>query len=147
MEPTAPDGEVRIQMTENSACLWEELLSLGSPLPADSTSYFGHSSNRRAPVLFSRTLEGQPVSAKDSKLFSMLPEELLLSIVDLLPADSLRTLAFVNSDCLQLARSRLHERINLSCASLELPLKLAREALERADNDGQTLKPALGPCI
>ena len=99
------------------------------------------------PLAFDRICEGRrPVST--SRLFR-LPYELIDRILLSLPQASLAQLAFVNSDCRQLARSRQFVSLCLdySDKAIQIVSLLMREGLERGSFNGHTSKLALGPCI
>ena len=83
-----------------------------------------------------------------SKLVTI-PPEILALIVQEVPEASLSSLALVNSDCRQLARSRQFRNVCLDYSnhSLAIILKLQEEKFERFSHNGLTHKPALGPCI
>ncbi len=99
------------------------------------------------PLLFDRVSEGRkPVSG--TKLLEV-PLEVLALIVQKIPEASLASLALVNSDCRQLARSRQFTSLHFDYSDHTLAIiqKLQEEAAERSNHDGLTSKPALGPCI
>lgn len=98
------------------------------------------------PLSFDRVNEGRPPTS-NARLFK-LPLELLSKVL-YVPDDSLASLALVNTDCRQLARSRQFASVVLdySDISLELARHLALEAVERVSNQGRTLFPSLGACI
>lgn len=99
------------------------------------------------PLLFDRVSEGRkPVSG--TKLLGI-PLEVLALVVQKVPEASLASLALVNSDCRQLARSRQFASVHFDYSdhALEIIDKLQKEAAERSNHDGLTEKPALGPCI
>lgn len=101
------------------------------------------------PLGFHRVMEGNPIAAHDSPLFQC-PTEVLTEIVDYLGANAtdLASLALVNSDCRQLARSWQFRKISLNASSKTLAILsvLIHEATlrERLDNK---LGVSLGACI
>ncbi|RDW86651.1 uncharacterized protein DSM5745_03293 [Aspergillus mulundensis] len=104
-----------------------------------------------SPLSFDRVMEGRRIAAEDSRLLR-LPVELLLSIVSYIESDknTLASLALVNSDCRQLARSCQFRTVvfDYSQKSNALLDKLLVETLERRDSKGGRMKrPSLGACI
>ncbi|KAL8738697.1 MAG: hypothetical protein Q9190_007962 [Brigantiaea leucoxantha] len=99
------------------------------------------------PLLFDRVCEGRN-PASNAPLF-FLPFEILSQILHHVPDTSLASLAQVNSDCRQLARSRQFTSILLdySDQALALVAKLLAEGDERSNGGGLTKNPGLGPCI
>ena len=99
------------------------------------------------PVSFDHALEHRH-STSASALFN-LPVEILGLILEFVESSSLATLALVNSDCRQLARSRqfVDVRLDYSHASEALVRMLLSETNERRMNNGSTLLPSLGACI
>lgn len=99
------------------------------------------------PLTFDRVMENRlPMS--DSALFK-LPVEVLGLILGFVEPSSLATLALVNRECRQLARSRQFAGVHLdySHSSEALVLLLVSEAVERTVNNGSTSLPSLGVCI
>ncbi|KAJ0422740.1 hypothetical protein BJY00DRAFT_65079 [Aspergillus carlsbadensis] len=104
-----------------------------------------------APLTPDRLMEGRPFAARDSRLFK-LPLEILSMIVRYLDGDkhSLASLAQVNSDCRQLARSCQFQTIvfNSSPSSTHLLGILIYEAAERSRSPNRlTGRLSLGACI
>ncbi|POS85708.1 hypothetical protein EPUL_005191 [Erysiphe pulchra] len=103
-----------------------------------------------SPLAFDRVMEGKPISAHNSFLFNF-PVEILTAIISELYTSKtdLATLALVNSDCRQLARSYQFRSVIFDGGrrSEGLVRLLQREAVERGQNRGQTRKPSLGACI
>ena len=99
------------------------------------------------PLSFERVNEGQ--APQSTGLLFQLPLEILGAITQHLHPSSLPSLALVNRDCCQLARSRRFARVDLDYGhdSLFLLDVLLREASERMDNNGFTHHPSLGACI
>lgn len=102
------------------------------------------------PLAFDKLLEGRSISAYDSSLFK-LPLEILTYIARQLPTSKtdLASLALVNTDCRQLARSCQFRTIKFdgSRSSEDLLGLLWREAVERSQNRGRTRHLSLGACV
>lgn len=105
-------------------------------------------------MAFRQVMEGRPVAAQDSWLFLM-PAEIHEHIFGFVADDKndLATLALVNSDCRQIARSYQFRAVTFTssfqCEEGILAL-LQREAIERRQDRGDygmTRKPSLGVCI
>lgn len=114
----------------------------------DSEDKYGRDIVPPLPLAFDRVNEGRAPSSQ-APLFS-LPFEILGIILGYLPDNWLASLAVVNSDCRQLARSRQFASILLdySDTSVGLVKKLVEEARARRDNGNNlTLNPSLGACI
>jgi hypothetical protein len=101
-----------------------------------------------APSAFDRVMDGRAVSAVNSPLFKI-PTEILGIILNHIATSDLASLALVNSDCRQLARSRQFRVVNLDFSpQFECMLGLLhREAVERRQHPGLTRPPSLGACI
>ncbi|KAI6244461.1 hypothetical protein HI914_07443 [Erysiphe necator] len=103
-----------------------------------------------SPLAFDRVMEGMPISSYNSFLFNF-PVEILTAIISELYSNKsdLASLALVNSDCRQLARSYQFCSVKFDGGrNLEGLLRLLqREAVERGQNRGRTRKPSLGACI
>ncbi|MCJ1236182.1 hypothetical protein MMC14_004159 [Varicellaria rhodocarpa] len=101
----------------------------------------------RRPLSFDRVNEGRP--SQSSAQNFQLPVEILGEILHHIPSASLASLALVNRDCRQLARSRQFASVLLdySYYSLDLVDLLYSEHEERLANNGSTLLPSLGSCI
>jgi hypothetical protein len=101
----------------------------------------------RLPLSFERVNEGQ--APRSNALLLQLPLEILGAITQCLHPSSLPSLALVNRDCCQLARSRRFAIVRLDYGhdSLFLLDVLLREASERLQNNGLTRHPSLGACI
>ncbi|MCJ1232178.1 hypothetical protein MMC14_000127 [Varicellaria rhodocarpa] len=123
--------------------LGSELLGLGS----DENDERGVPCDPPPPLPFYRVNEGQPPQS-NAPLFQ-LPAEILAEIPRYFPSDSLASLALVNHDCRQLARSRQFVSITLDYRpeSLRLVEKLFSEYEERLENNGLITQPSLGACI
>lgn len=103
--------------------------------------------NHEQPLGFHRVMENNPIAATDSPLFTC-PTEVLANIVDHLganPAD-LASLALVNSDCRQLARSWQFRTLTLSVTPRNMAIVgvLVEEAQLRRQNK---IGLSLGACI
>ena len=124
-----------------------EILDLMMPMLSDGKDEFGKELVPPLPLLFDRVSEGRkPVSG--AKLLGI-PLEVLALILSKIPEASLASLALVNSDCRQLARSRQFASLHFDYSDRTLAIidKLQGEATERLNNAGLTSKLALGPCI
>ena len=104
-----------------------------------------------SPLTLDRVMEGRPIAAQDSRLLN-LPVEILSVIIRYIDMDkeALASLALVNSDCRQLARSCQFRSvvINFSPTSSCVLGILIREAAERfRSENGLTRRPSLGACI
>ncbi|KAE8547738.1 hypothetical protein EYB25_009531 [Talaromyces marneffei] len=109
------------------------------------------STYKKSPLTLDRLLEGRPIAAQNSSLLN-LPVEILSEIVKYIETDksSLASLALVNSDCRQLARSCQFRDvlIDFSPRSSYILGVLIREATERMrTKDRLTRRPALGACV
>ncbi|KAK1597178.1 uncharacterized protein LY79DRAFT_508442 [Colletotrichum navitas] len=106
---------------------------------------FGKKTEARLPLLFTKVMEARP-AASQSLLFR-LPSEILGDIMDLISDEkpSLASLALVNSDCRQLARSCQFAVVTFdySPASRQLAQLLSTEAVSR----GPQSRGRIGPCI
>lgn len=103
--------------------------------------------NHIQPLGFHRVMEGNPIAAQDSPLFKC-PTEVLAEIIDYLGADpaDLASLALVNSDCRQLARSWQFRTLTLDATSRAMAIValLYSEAQLRQQNK---LGLSLGACV
>ncbi|KAL6399698.1 hypothetical protein AUP68_17104 [Ilyonectria robusta] len=104
---------------------------------------FGREHHPRRPLLLDTVMEGRERASRSRLL--QLPAEILAEVVDLLTDDkaALASLALVNSDCRQLARSvQFAEiRFDYSRHKQELMLELAREAFN------SPRKLSIGACV
>ncbi|KAL9123788.1 MAG: hypothetical protein Q9217_006816 [Psora testacea] len=102
------------------------------------------------PLAFDRVMEGTAVAAQNSPLFRI-PTEILTLIVSSLVTnkEDLASLALVNSDCRQLARSCQFRTVKLDASprSESILAILQREAVERRQNHGHTRSLSLSACI
>lgn len=103
------------------------------------------------PLTFNRVMEGRPIAATSSRLLNI-PVELLTIIVGYVALDKsdLASLARVNSDCRQLARScQFHTLVlDFSARAIQILPQLQKEAVQRLRSpQGLTLSPSLGACV
>ena len=96
---------------------------------------------------FSRVNGGRSVTSQT--LLFRLPIELVQEVVAYLDIVDLKSLALVDRDCRQLARSRLFASVVLDYSSERWQLlnELLREVRVRQDNDGVSESPSIGVCI
>jgi hypothetical protein len=108
---------------------------------------FGREVEAPIPLAFDRINEGQPFTS--NFLLSRLPIELVWYIIRLVPQGDLSSLALVNRDCRQLARSRQFASVKLdySDAAIGILDVLVKEHNERSKNSGKTELPSIGACI
>lgn len=99
------------------------------------------------PLSFDRVNEGRPARSKASLL--NLPIEIIGVILQWITPDSLASLALVNHDCLQLARSRQFASIQLdySDSTLGLLKKLQEEGRQRSASPSTMTSQSLGACV
>src|ERR1700709_2436054 len=92
-------------------------------------------------LAFDRVMEGTPVAAPNSALFKI-PTEILAIVASHLVTsnDDLASIALVNSDCRQLARSCQFRIVKLDASPRSESIFgiLQREAVERRQNYGRT---------
>ncbi|KAI1644263.1 uncharacterized protein F4817DRAFT_347315 [Daldinia loculata] len=110
--------------------------------------YHGHEKVMAQALVLDRVMEGQPLVSRSRLL--QLPSDILTDIVNLLIGDksTLASLAQVNSDCRQLARSSQFAEINFKYANSrgqQLLSKLDQERIFRRDNSKQG--PTIGACV
>ena len=134
---------------EESVCSHEEfeVLNLMMPIFSGDKDEYGKELVPPLPLLFDRISEGRkPVST--TRLLNV-PMEVLALVVQKVPETSLASLALVNSDCRQLARSRQFASLHFDYSDRTLAIidKLKEEATDRSNLGGLTGKSALGPCI
>ncbi|RYP05336.1 hypothetical protein DL764_003881 [Monosporascus ibericus] len=117
-----------------------------TPFSGIQNDQFGKERNARLPLLLDRVMEGRPHKSESRLL--QLPAELLGDIADLLANDkrTLASLALVNSDCRQLARSCQFAEFcfDYSPQAIGLLHKLLNECLERQNS---SRSPTIGSCI
>ena len=100
------------------------------------------------PLSFGRVNDGRPVTSQ--MMLFRLPIELVQEVVAYLNTSDFRSLALVDRDCRQLARSRLFTSVVLDYSIEKRALldKLSRhEVQSRQDNGGITENPSIGACI
>lgn len=129
-----------------------KMLDLLIPIPTvvetvAGTDSYGKEVVPLVPLSFDRINEGRPPSS-NAFLFE-LPLEILSQILLYVPSDSLTSLALVNRDCRQLARSRQFASISLnySTTSMRLLDLLLHEGGQRRANNGRTILPSIGACV
>ena len=125
-----------------------EILTLLMPMFSGHKDEFGREEVPPLPLSFDRVNNGDPPRS-NAPLFR-LPFEILSAILQHVASHSLASLALVNRDCLQLARSRQFASVHLdySISSSELLKKLAIEGSRQCSSpDSKTSLPRLGPCI
>lgn len=106
----------------------------------------GKEEDKRRPLLLDVIMEGLPRASTTSRLLA-LPAELLADIADLLDKPGLASLALVNSDCRQLARSVQFANLvfDYGPKSTLLAFHLGRESQKLAhDSRGP---PSIGACV
>lgn len=128
----------------------EMMMSSFSGVEADE---FGKDKDAILPLLLPKVMEGRPIGST-SLLLCRLPPEILGDIMDLIVNDkaALSSLALVNSDCRQLARSCQFAKVyfDYSPNSRLLLLQLMKEAIARLGHDdpsNTTRPPFIGSCI
>lgn len=125
-----------------------DVTSLLLPVFSGQKDEFGKEVVPPLPLLFDRVNGGRPPRS-DARIFR-LPFEVLGYILQQVDSSSLASLALVNRDCLQLARSRQFASVLLdySDSSLALISKLLSEGREAEQiAQGSTVQPSLGACI
>ncbi|KAF4829510.1 hypothetical protein CGCSCA4_v014582 [Colletotrichum siamense] len=122
-----------------------DILSMMMGKLSGGPDLFGKETGARLPLLFTKVMEARP-AASQSLLFR-LPPEILGDIMDLIADDkpSLASLALVNSDCRQLARSCQFAVVTFdySPASHQLAKLLSTEAVSKSPQS----RGRIGPCI
>jgi hypothetical protein len=125
------------------------IMQLMMPMFSGTKDEYGKDAVPPLPLSFDRVMEGRPPSTP-APLFG-LPDEILSMIVQHVNHDSLKSLALVNSDCRQWARSVQFNSICLdySPSSWDLLYLLYHEARERNSytKASTTSRPAIGACI
>lgn len=124
-----------------------DVLGLMMPMLFGEKDEYGKELVPPLPLLFDRVSEGRKLVSSTSLL--NFPLEVLALVIQKVPETSLASLALVNSDCRQLARSRQFASLHFDYSDRTLAIidKLREEATERSNLGGLTGKPALGPCI
>lgn len=123
-----------------------DIIPLLRPRPPDFRDGYKNVT-RPEPLTFDRVNEGHP-PASGASLFK-LPVEVLANILLHIPDESLPSLALVNSDCRQLARSRQFSSVcfDYSDSCFQLGMHLEKELRERQSNAAHAVRPSLGACI
>lgn len=123
------------------------ILDLMMPMFSGTKDDFGSGIVPPLPLLFDRVSEGRDMISQAPLL--RLPLEIVALILRHLPPSALASLAFVNSDCRQLARSRQFASIHFDYSDRTMGLinQLQKEAAERQASHGSTAGMAIGPCI
>ena len=124
-----------------------DVLDLMMPMLFGEKDEYGKELVPPLPLLFDRVSEGRKLVSSTNLL--NFPLEVLALVIQKVPETSLASLALVNSDCRQLARSRQFASLHFDYSDRTLAIidKLREEATERSNLGGLTGKPALGPCI
>jgi hypothetical protein len=124
-----------------------DLTNLLLPSFSGTTDNFGKEIVGPFPLSFDRINEGQPFST--NFLLSRLPLELVWHVVKLVNDEDLGSLALVNRDCRQLARSRQFATIKLDYSDSAIGILgvLVNECKERSENNSKTRPPSIGACI
>ena len=135
---------------EDSDDEWNEdfdVLGLMMPVFSGHKDEFGKELVPPLPLWFDR-VSGWRKPVSTTRLLNV-PMEVLALVVQKVPETSLASLALVNSDCRQLARSRQFASLHFDYSDRTLAIidKLKEEATDRSNLGGLTSKPALGPCI
>ncbi|KAG0128071.1 hypothetical protein HOY82DRAFT_671748 [Tuber indicum] len=121
--------------------------SLFVPILAGPKDEYGKNRTVTRPLFFDRVNEGFSITST-TPLFQ-LPIELLNDITTYLGADDLKSLALVDRDCRQLARSVQFSTVTLdySFPKHTLIAALHKEAQERSVNNGCLPQPSIGACV
>lgn len=127
-----------------------EILDVLMSMFSGSKDEYGKEEVPPLPLSFDRVNEGRP--PRSSSQLLNLPTEILAVITRFVESNSLASLALVNSDCLQLARSLRFASIKLdySDTSLHLLNKLLDEGRRRLRpclSDSGTSVPSIGACV
>jgi hypothetical protein len=124
------------------------ILNLMMPMLRGGKDDFGREEVPPLPLLLDRVSEG--LLPRSNAPFFKVPSEVLAEIVQFLDPESLASLALVNRDCQQLARSRQFASVLLdySDSSLCLIQKLGLEGEDRSKSPhGAASQPTIGACI
>ncbi|KAG0632801.1 hypothetical protein HOY80DRAFT_897528 [Tuber brumale] len=124
-----------------------EIESLFIPILAGPKGEYGKNRTVTRPLFFDRVNEGFPITST-TPLFQ-LPIELLNDITTYLRAEDIKSLALVDRDCRQLARSVQFCTVTLdySFQKRSLIAALHEEAQERSVNNGCLPQPSIGACV
>ncbi|OTB14912.1 hypothetical protein K445DRAFT_318822 [Daldinia sp. EC12] len=122
--------------------------SVTEAFPGSKMGYHGRQKIVPRALVLDRVMEGQQLASQSRLL--QLPSDILADIVNLLIGDrrTLASLALVNSDCRQLARSSQFAEIDFNYASpraRELLSKLDQERVSRMNNSNRGL--TIGACV
>jgi hypothetical protein len=124
------------------------ILNLMVPMLSGGKDDFGKETVPPLSLLLDRVSEG--LLPRSNASFFKVPSEVLADIVEYLDYQSLASLALVNRDCQQLARSRQFASVLLdySDASISLIKKLKLEGEDRLKSPhGVPSQPTIGACI
>lgn len=124
-----------------------EILDVLTTMLSGQKDDYGKEQVPPLPLSFDRVNEGRPPCSTAPLL--NLPSEILGIILEHIASDSLASLALVNRDCLQLARSRQFASVQLdySISSSKLIEKLIAEGRQTSLTNPASSAPRLGPCI
>ena len=124
-----------------------EILDLLMPMLSGGKDEYGKDVVPPLPLSFDRVNEAQP-PASTAPLFR-LPVEIIGEVLQYVSQASLASVALVNRDFRQLARSRQFASIQLdySDISLDLVETLLAEGRERAANGGTLQSRSIGSCV
>jgi len=124
-----------------------DILNVSVGKYSDTKDDYGSEIVPPLPLSFDRVNEGRPNRSKAP--FLNLPTEILGVILQWTAPESLASLALVNHDCLQLARSRQFSSIqlNYSDSSLGLLGKFLEEGRQRSASPSAMTSPYLGACV
>lgn len=125
----------------------ERLRNLRTPRQRAFSDEYGLVKPPPPPLAFDRVNQNKPF-AQATLLFTF-PLEILVMMIEVLPNESLASIALVSRDARQLARSRQFARIqlNYSLHSIALVNKLMREADIRGSRGDSNISQSLGACI
>lgn len=124
-----------------------DILDLCMHMFSGSKDDYGTEQVPPLPLSFDRVNESR--SPRSDSLLFKFPVEILGEILQHVDSSSLASLAFVNRDCRQWARSRQFASIHCDYGpeTIGMLRHLRREMNEREANRGITVSPSLGACI
>jgi hypothetical protein len=126
-----------------------DILDLFMPMLRGSKDEYGRDIDPPLPLYIDRAMENRPFKSTSPLL--QLPSDVLVIILSYVDSDSLGSLALVNSDCRQLARSRKFSNFCFDysyAASGLLSLLVEEKATrDRSNNILGGIGGAVGPCI
>jgi hypothetical protein len=126
-----------------------DILDLFMPMFHGSKDEYGKDIDPALPLSIDRAMENRPF--KSTAPLLQLASDVLVIILSYVDSDSLSSLALVNSDCRQLARSRQFSNVCFDysyAASGLISLLLEEKALrDRSNNILGGIGGAVGPCI